>query len=37
VQAPLMDSRMVGLDMTDIPGDAQRPGEIVARARWQTQ
>jgi fatty-acyl-CoA synthase len=37
MQVPLADLRVVGPDMTDIPADAQRPSEIIARARWVTQ
>jgi len=34
---PLVDLRVVGPDMRDVPADGHTPGEIIARAPWLTQ
>jgi fatty-acyl-CoA synthase len=37
IPAPLVDLRVVGPDMKDVPADGRSTGEIVARAPWLTQ
>jgi fatty-acyl-CoA synthase len=35
--APLVDLRVVGPDMVDMPHDGKSTGEVIARAPWLTQ
>ena len=35
--APLVDARVVGQDMTELPHDGKTAGELVLRSPWLTQ
>jgi fatty-acyl-CoA synthase len=35
--APLVEVRVVGPDMTDMPADGRSTGEVIARAPWLTE
>jgi acyl-CoA synthetase (AMP-forming)/AMP-acid ligase II len=37
ITAPLVDARVVGQDMKDLPHDGESAGELVLRAPWLTQ
>jgi fatty-acyl-CoA synthase len=37
IAAPLVDIRLVGTDLNEVPHDGKTPGEIVVRAPWLTQ
>jgi fatty-acyl-CoA synthase len=37
IPAPLVDIRLVGSDLNEVPHDGQTPGEVVVRAPWLTQ
>ena len=37
IPAPLVDLRVVGPDVTDVPADGHAPGEIIVRASWLNQ
>ena len=37
ITAPLVDARLVGQDMKDLPHDGEAAGELVLRSPWLTQ
>jgi acyl-CoA synthetase (AMP-forming)/AMP-acid ligase II len=37
ITAPLVDARLVGQDMKDLPHDGETAGELVLRSPWLTQ
>jgi fatty-acyl-CoA synthase len=37
IAAPLVDARVVGQDMKDLPHDGKTVGELVLRSPWLTQ